>query len=425
MITIRRYPSRLAVSWVVLFFCATDVFGEAQLRDIATHWAQRAKENSRIAVSITRADRDLTDRLSLYQSHWVPASGGLHPRASSLRINGSRFRFDSMRWSMREHGVLPQYERTVLSDAGRPANPAKFLPALLSFFENAEAEFQEPHRFSRTFDGHELRDNWHPSGTFYPRVTIHKPLQRGSQAWALLTSEPDSSHQIDSLILAAAMLALDPLNQAIVGSNVNYMENRSTTRIAGALCHTLRETGDGETPATRTLYVDASRDFVVRRFVGVFGDRRTQIDIQYRDDLSPISWTVMSHQTSDDQPVRAWARMSVTVERAPSRLPVLSIPDIEDGSWVVDDKRSTQYLVRGNKKRTVGEEDLIWQPSYTDLLNTDPGGVRQLLAARGRWRSIRTAAMKNAVKTAPVWPVLVIGLLVLRRRGAHRRIAGA
>ena len=381
---------------------ATRVEGDPTNMDtIVATWRERAMSFPEVRLTITPDAGAGIDRFSLFQGHWVPDdSAVVKPPGAAFLLKGEKLRFESVRWAMGEHGKpVHAHGRTMQSRRLGRYDPSAFRPALYSFFRDSEAEYENPQPFIRLTDGQTLVDHWLPVGSAYPRVTIHRAATYGSRAWVLLIQDRETSHQLDSLSLVAGVLAVHPLHKRIVNLRPENCKLRTERQIInGSRCLIIDETPTTLRTARRTFWIDPSRECVIRRCLGQYGDERVQIDLAYTEDRAgsvvPALWTVMRFRDSDD-PVRAFVRSAVAVETMGGEPPeqLFDPPPVQPGSWVIDEVNREQYLVgHDGSHRVVTNDDLQWSPTYQELLRTNPGEVRGLIESTARWQRVREFA---------------------------------
>lgn len=379
---------RLAI-WTVLN-CASVFVAEAtatastpSLEDITTAWRERAAARPTMTFRIRPEIAKTIDQLSLFRSHWVPRGESFETsRASTLEISGEAFRFRSFRWPMQDHG-LPRTTRESLGLVSGN-NGLEFLPALLSRFGDPDHEYKNPQLFLRVMDGEIVRDIWAENDSAYPRVTIASPRERSTAEWALLSTEEHAEHQLDSLQVFAALLAVNPLHPFLTRWAGDARVSITLGRLGVENAVVYLERKDNEGGSIRRFVLDSNAGFTILRYVGNYNGSVTQIDVEYSPELLPIEWTVVVANNASDTPLRAWVRSEVEVTRSGTKRRPIETPAIPRGSWVIDKIGNRQYLALENGDREITEEELRWGLTYSSLATSSPGDARPHRATMSR-----------------------------------------
>lgn len=322
-----------------------------------------------------------------YQADWLPVNdvGLAHER---LVIDTRRLRFESVRWTVGEHG----YDRSqfgslqVIADSPERVKQDPYLTALRSRFDDPRAEFRDLRPFVRVFDGTVLQDYWPAHADEYPRGVVQTCLPVLRTA-ALRRSV---SEELQDLNLIAAILASHPLHPSLALPIDNYEVAAELVSAEGHPCAVLREPHQDDTGRRITIWVDPSRGFSVRRFICDDGRRGYQIDIEYRREehlgWSPGGWTVCSFGDQEGARLDAVRCLVTGVTPRGALASDESTVRFDADTWVVDEIAHQQYIVRSDgTQREVRTEEFDWLPTHGELSATEPGNVGALIERKLRW----------------------------------------
>lgn len=286
-------------------------------------------------------------------------------------------------------------------------------------------EFQE---FVRQFSGGLLNDYWLPEEKMYPRATLHRLPEYGSDNWALLRFETDENEQCASLDSFAALLAFRPtLTSLFAFSASNCNANVSPTYVCGESCLGIVEV-DPITNNSRHWFVSEKSPYTLYRFVGKTKTQGVLVDLHWdgSGDTSEIAGWEICQFHMDDTPVQYWGKSVVTKmdRHSFSDSPIQQIIDLGPGTWVMDYREDKQYLVSANgAKRLILPEELAWLPLQPELAESESGQVSRLIASKIWWR--KTWGFFSIYKLLAVLiGVYLIGSYAIYFR-KHRRSLGS
>ncbi|MDZ4849735.1 MAG: hypothetical protein SGI77_10600 [Pirellulaceae bacterium] len=386
---------------------------EFTVSDIVDAWAKSVDKAPYLDIQWRHANRLGVARFSQFQSHWAAESLSAQVTQDNfvyrIRIDNDRFRFDSQRWASGPHcedflsneliAREPLQYTAYLQKRAEVGYSFEYSSNLHNQFANPKADFLSPQLFSRICDGDKIIDTWHPTSKSHARVTIRKPMQAGSVAWARLTPEADWNDQVDTLDMQAAMLALRRIRSRTLELNSTQLRLRpEPQRIDGVDCLVMDEIANIDSKNFRTFWIDPKSEFVIRRFIGSvaidhsqsdahrvgampgrFG--KTQIDIDYELDTQfgwkPVKWSVSAWPTHD-YPLFAFCQSQIIAAQFCASDTKLNDANfystVPNGAWVVDENNGEQHIFIGNGViRSIPPEELSLKPTHADLLRTKQG----------------------------------------------------
>jgi hypothetical protein len=386
------------------------------LDEIAAVWKRRPA-----AVHIEwRCDTAGVHRFQHYQSDWVPLKNGDWLRSSSkrtsefesdevpvplfqlanadrratLNIDGDRFRFETVRWTVDEHG----YQAATINAASvvemypeRKFDP--YITALDSHFDDPRAELRDPRPFLRTAEENRVQDYWPPHAGDYPRGTIRRELPSGERT----TKAADAravSDDLQDLSLVGAILALCPLHSCGI-VRLDQCEVAAEPALAdGNQCVVVTDLSPAaqtDSKSRRTFWLDPKQDFSIRRFIAHASTGGTQVDIRYRRDdrlgWIPTEWTVSSFGEENGGRLDAARIVVMKLESRGALTDEESTVRFPTGTWVIDDPAAKQYILRPEgSRRDIRLLEFDWLPTYAELSATEPGQVGALVESQLRWK---------------------------------------